>query len=98
MTFGDAYPRCEMIGQTLTILISRTCSYSSVCRFNRREEDFDTLLDYNNYLNEVEGLERPTLENICQWAAQKLKDRFPGLRSVRVSRPSIGEACVYDLS
>lgn len=49
-------------------------------------------------LNEVEGLERPTLENICQWAADKLKDRFPGLRSVRVSRPSIGESCIYDLA
>ncbi len=48
-------------------------------------------------LNEVEGLERPTLENICRWAAQRLKDRFPGLAQVRVSRPSIGETCIYDL-
>lgn len=48
-------------------------------------------------LNEVEGLERPTLERLCQWAAEKLKPAFPGLRSVRVSRPSIGESCVYDL-
>ena len=48
-------------------------------------------------LNEVEGLERPTLEHICQWAAEKLKPAFPGLKSVRVSRPSIGESCVYDL-
>lgn len=48
-------------------------------------------------LNEVEGLERPTLENICQWAAKKLKGRFPGLAQVRVSRPSIGETCIYDV-
>jgi len=46
-------------------------------------------------LNEVEGLERPTLENICRWAAEKLKTRFPGLAEVRVSRPSIGESCVF---
>ena len=59
-------------------------------------DDIREALDHR-LLNEVEGLERPTLENICQWAAQKLKDRFPGLRRVRVSRPSIGEACVYDL-
>ena len=59
-------------------------------------DDIREALDHR-LLNEVDGLERPTLENICQWAAEKLKDRFPGLRSVRVSRPSIGEACVYDL-
>ncbi|WP_428408758.1 6-carboxytetrahydropterin synthase QueD [Hyphococcus sp.] len=48
-------------------------------------------------LNEVEGLERPTLENICKWAAAKLKPRFPGLAEVRVSRPSIGETCIHVL-
>lgn len=46
-------------------------------------------------LNEVEGLERPTLENICKWAAAKLRPRFPGLAEVRVSRPSNGETCIY---
>ena len=46
-------------------------------------------------LNEVEGLERPTLENICQWAAAKLKARFPGLVEVRVSRTVYGETCIY---
>lgn len=59
-------------------------------------EEIRDALDHR-LLNEVEGLERPTLENICQWAASKLKGKFPGLRSVRVSRPSIGESCVYDL-
>ena len=48
-------------------------------------------------LNDIEGLERPTLENIARWSAGKLKARFPGLRSVRVSRPSNGETCIYDL-
>jgi 6-pyruvoyltetrahydropterin/6-carboxytetrahydropterin synthase len=48
-------------------------------------------------LNDIEGLERPTLENIARWAAGKLKEKFPGLRSVRVSRPSNGETCIYDL-
>jgi 6-pyruvoyltetrahydropterin/6-carboxytetrahydropterin synthase len=48
-------------------------------------------------LNEVEGLERPTLENICKWAARELRPQFPGLKQVRVSRPSNGETCIYDL-
>lgn len=48
-------------------------------------------------LNEIEGLERPTLENICVWAAKRLKKEFPGLVRVRVSRPSNGETCIYDV-
>lgn len=48
-------------------------------------------------LNEVEGLERPTLENICRWSAARLQSTFSGLRRVRVSRPSIGETCIYDV-
>ena len=48
-------------------------------------------------LNEVEGLERPTLENICRWAAAQLQPGFPGLKAIRVSRPSNGETCIYDI-
>ncbi len=48
-------------------------------------------------LNEVEGLERPTLENICRWAAARLRPDFPGLKAVRVSRPSNGETCIHDI-
>ena len=54
------------------------------------------MLDHR-LLNEVEGLERPTLENICRWAAERLSRKFPGLAQVRVSRPSNGETCIYDL-
>ena len=52
------------------------------------------MLDHR-LLNEIEGLKRPTLENICLWTAAKLKPRFPGLRSIAVSRPSNGERCVH---
>ena len=46
----------------------------------------------HHLLNEIDGLERPTLENICRWAAKELRPSIPGLARVRVSRPSIGEA------
>jgi len=49
-------------------------------------------------LNEVEGLERPTLENICKWTAARLKPRFAGLCKITVSRPSNGECCIYELT
>ena len=49
-------------------------------------------------LNEVDGLDKPTLENICLWVAERLKGDFPGLRQVKVARPSNGEACTLDLA
>ncbi len=54
------------------------------------------ILDHS-YLNEIEGLETPTLENICQFVAVRLVKQFPGLVRVSISRPSIGETCHYDL-
>lgn len=59
-------------------------------------EELRSSLDHR-LLNEVEGLKRPTLENICRWAAARLKPKFPGLVRVRVSRPSNGESCIYDV-
>jgi 6-pyruvoyltetrahydropterin/6-carboxytetrahydropterin synthase len=48
-------------------------------------------------LNEKPGLERPTLEHLCLWFAERLKPRFPGLCRVVVSRPTIGESCALEV-
>jgi len=48
-------------------------------------------------LNEIEGLEAPSLEIIAMWIAERLSQRFPTLKSVSVRRPSCGESCVYTL-
>lgn len=42
-------------------------------------------------LNEVEGLEKPALEQIAQWIFDRLESRLPGLVCVEVGRPSCGE-------
>ncbi len=47
----------------------------------------------HNFLNEIDGLEQPTLENIAHWIAERLKPDFPGLSKVVVRRPSFNEAC-----
>jgi 6-pyruvoyltetrahydropterin/6-carboxytetrahydropterin synthase len=51
----------------------------------------------HSLLNDVPGLESPTLEALCLHFAAKLKDRFPGLCRIVVSRPSIGESCALAL-
>jgi 6-pyruvoyltetrahydropterin/6-carboxytetrahydropterin synthase len=48
-------------------------------------------------LNETPGLESPTLEALCVHFADRLKPRFPGLRRIVVSRPSIGESCAMEV-
>ncbi len=48
-------------------------------------------------LNELPGLDVPTLEMIALWVADRLKPDLPGLASVTIARPSLGEACTLKL-
>ena len=49
-------------------------------------------------LNEKPGLERPTLEHLCLYFAERLRTPFPGLSRIVVSRPTIGESCALSLA
>jgi 6-pyruvoyltetrahydropterin/6-carboxytetrahydropterin synthase len=53
-------------------------------------EDFSHL---TAMLEAIEGLEVPTLERICLWAAADLGKTLPGLARVAVARPSLNERC-----
>jgi 6-pyruvoyltetrahydropterin/6-carboxytetrahydropterin synthase len=44
-------------------------------------------------LNEIEGLARPSLENLSAWIWQRLAPAFPSLARVTVRRDSIGQSC-----
>jgi len=46
-------------------------------------------------LNEIAGLERPSLENLSQWIWKGLAPAFPALARVTVRRDSIGQSCSY---
>ena len=45
-------------------------------------------------LNEVDGLDKPSLENLCAWLFDRLQADLPGLVAVEVGRPSCGERAV----
>ena len=49
-------------------------------------------------LNERPGLERPTLEHLCLYFAERLKVRDPGLSRIVVSRPTISESCALNVA
>ncbi|MBK8176821.1 MAG: 6-carboxytetrahydropterin synthase [Rhodospirillales bacterium] len=46
-------------------------------------------------LNDVPGLEVPSLENIAIWTWERLAPQFSGLARVTVRRPSCRQSCVY---
>lgn len=49
----------------------------------------------HRYLNDVDGLDQPTLERIAMWIWQRLAPSFPGLVEVAVVRDSCQEGCIY---
>ena len=56
--------------------------------------DARAALDHR-FLNEVEGLQAPTLERIAIWLWDRLHNRLPGLAEIEVARDSCHEGCVY---
>lgn len=47
-------------------------------------------------LNEIPGLEQPSLENIAIWIWDRAAVALPALSRVTVRRDSCGEACTYN--
>lgn len=70
-------------------------------------EDFDAVsralemvraeLDHT-LLNDIPGLEIPTLEHICRYVSERLRPQFPNLARIVVERPSLGEKCEMRLN
>ena len=63
--------------------------------FLQEIERFRAMLDHH-MLNEVEGLEHPTLENISMWLWNRMKPGLPDLARIEIHRDSCHEGCVYD--
>ena len=68
-----------------------------MCDFGEIEQRVAALravLDHN-YLNEIPGLEVPTLENISRWIWNRLDNELPGLDRIVVRRGTCGEGCIF---
>jgi len=46
-------------------------------------------------LNEIDGLEAPTLERIAMWLWNRLQNRVPGLVEIEIARDSCREGAIY---
>jgi 6-pyruvoyltetrahydropterin/6-carboxytetrahydropterin synthase len=49
----------------------------------------------HKFLNEVDGLANPSLENIAMWIWGRLKRELPAVARVEVRRDSCRHGCVY---
>jgi 6-pyruvoyltetrahydropterin/6-carboxytetrahydropterin synthase len=47
-------------------------------------------------LNDIESLGAPTLENLARYIFREAKAKLPETCRVRLTRPSSGQACVYE--
>lgn len=48
----------------------------------------------HHYLNEIEGLENPTSENLAKWVWDKLSPALPGLSQVEIQE-TCTSGCIY---
>ncbi len=67
-----------------------------VCDFADISQAFRPIYDQldHHYLNEVEGLENPTSENLARWIWQRLKPALPPLSRI-VIRETCTSGCIY---
>jgi len=66
-----------------------------ICDFAELESFLGAIraeLDHHT-LNDLPGLEQPTLETIACWIFDRVAARYPGLASITLYRDSIGERC-----
>lgn len=47
-------------------------------------------------LNDIDGLNNPTLENLAQFIFRRAKEKLPEVARVKIRRPSYGQSCVYE--
>jgi 6-pyruvoyltetrahydropterin/6-carboxytetrahydropterin synthase len=48
----------------------------------------------HHYLNEIDGLDNPTSENLARWIWERLKPRLPLLSSIQI-RETCTSGCIY---
>jgi len=74
---------------------ARTGFVADLADLQARCEGLRRALDHK-FLNDIPGLENPSLEHIARWIWQRLKPQLPGLARVEVRRESQRHGCVYD--
>lgn len=62
---------------------------------NRALGEIREMLDHR-LLNDIEGLGKPTLENLARYIYVRAKAALPEVMRVKLRRPSYGQTCIYE--
>lgn len=96
----EGHPYRNMHGHSFRLEITVAGTVQPGAEWVQDFSDLTTILQAtadkldHRLLNEIDGLSVPTLERICLWAANDLRDALPGLKKVTLARPSLDERCV----
>ena len=81
--------------------------YGKKNKINQWVTDFDEITESlkkvkkkldHKCINDIKEIGLPTLENISSWIAKQLKKKYSNIRSIKLSRPSCGETCLYKIT
>ena len=97
----DGHPNARIHGHSFRVRISVDGEPDSETGLLIHFDDLKTALDDlrgtldHNFLNNIEGLENPTLELISKWLWDRLHNRIHGLAEIALSRDTCHEGCIY---
>ncbi|MBI3371455.1 MAG: 6-carboxytetrahydropterin synthase [Betaproteobacteria bacterium] len=99
--FPDGHPNRRMHGHSFQVEVAvrgtPDPATGFVMEFSRLEAacgDLRSALDHH-VLNEIDGLEQPSLERLSVWIWDQLAGRIARLTQVTVRRDSRGQSCSY---
>ena len=96
----DGHPCKNIHGHSFKITITVTGNVDNktgfVMDFGDIDETFNPLLSKldHSYLNDIEGLENPSSENLCQWIWERLAPSLPGLSQIDIKETD-STGCIY---
>lgn len=99
---GADHPYARMHGHSFTVQVFLRGEPGSKTGWLMSFEDIDRILRVvqgeldHRVLNDVPGLELPTLENISYWIWEKLKPQMPLLQRILIKRGTLGEGCIFE--
>ena len=100
-TAPRGHPNSRMHGHSFTAVLTLEGAVDTAHGWVRDFADVESSigdlraqLDHH-ILNEIRGLETPTLERIARFIFDTLKAALPDLTAVTVRRDSLGESCTY---
>lgn len=96
-------PYATLHGHTFTVRITLVGQPDPVYGWTHNLNQIHVVLDElkalvdHKYLNDIPGLEVPSLENVSRWMYNYLTPRIPGVAKVSLFRGQVGsmEGCIY---